>query len=182
MEDKASIAALVADIDKLDILVNNAGTAVRPPVGLRPDGFDENIAINLGAVYRLSHGLRHHIASRPGSIINIASMYSIFASPAVPGYGASKAAIVQLTKTLAALYAKDGVRVNAIAPGWISTKLTEDTQSSAERNARILDRTLMGRWGQPHEIAGTALFLASNELAGFVTGATIPVDGGYGSG
>jgi len=179
LEDSASVDALIAATDRVDVLINNAGTAVEPPAALTPDGFEKNIDINLNSVFRLSQGLRDRLKSRPGSIVNIASMYSYFGSAAVPGYGASKSAIVQLTKTLAALYASDGIRVNAIAPGWIATDLTAGSRSSEARSRPIVDRTPMRRWGKPEEIAGTALYLASDDLAGFVTGVTIPVDGGY---
>ena len=179
MEDSSSVESLIAATDKLDVLVNTAGTAVEPPRALTPEGFETNIAINLNAVFRLCQGLYVHLKSRPGSIVNIASMYSFLGSPGVPGYGASKSAIVQLTKTLAALYAPDGVRVNAIAPGWIETKLTAGSQADEQSNRSIVGRTPMGRWGKPEDIVGTALYLASDDLAGFVTGVTIPVDGGY---
>jgi len=97
----------------------------------------------------------------------------------VPGYGASKSAILQMTMTLGALWAKDGVRVNAIAPGWIDTKMTAPVQQNPDIADPIVARTPMDRWGRPEEMAGTALFLASNDIASFVTGVTIPVDGGY---
>ena len=106
-------------------------------------------------------------------------MTSYIASPRVPGYGASKAAILQMTKSLAELYAPEGIRVNAIAPGWIETNLTNPLSTIDEFKARIIDRTPMRRWGTPQDLAGTALYLASPALAGFVTGVTIPVDGGY---
>ncbi len=179
MEDDASIDALIASIDRLDVLVNNAGTAVRGAEALTPEGFERNVRINLNAVYRLCHGLRPRLAARPGAVVNIASMTSYFASPRVPGYGASKAAIVQLTKSLAALWAQDGIRVNALAPGWIATDLTQVVRETESLNRAILDRTPMGRWGRPEELAGPAMFLASDAAAGFVTGVTIPVDGGY---
>ena len=86
---------------------------------------------------------------------------------------------MNLTKSLAALYAEDGIRVNAIAPGWIETNLTAVTRTRKKRNQAIMERTPVARWGVPKEVAGTALYLASTELASYVTGATIPVDGGY---
>lgn len=179
LEDSRSIDGLIAATAQLDVLVNNAGIAVEPPDALAPEGFEKNVAINLNSVFRLCQGLRDRLNSGPGSIVNIASMYSYFGSAGVPGYGASKSAIVQLTKTLGALYANDGIRVNAIAPGWIETNLTADTRNTEEWSRRIIERTPMRRWGKPEEIAGTALYLASNHLAGFVAGATIAVDGGY---
>jgi NAD(P)-dependent dehydrogenase (short-subunit alcohol dehydrogenase family) len=114
-----------------------------------------------------------------GRIVNISSRGAFRGEPTGPAYGASKSAIVNLTKSLAALYATDGIRVNAIAPGWIETKLTAGSQADEQSSRSIVARTPLGRWGKPEEITGTALYLASPDLAGFVTGATIPVDGGY---
>ena len=179
VEDPAAVDAFIADTGDVDVLINNAGTAVRAPEGHSPEGFERNMAINLNSVFRLSQGLRDRLARRPGSIVNIASMTSYIASPRVPGYGASKAAILQMTMSLAELYAPEGIRVNAIAPGWIETNLTEAPRTMDGFIDKISDRTPMGRWGKPEEMAGTALYLASNQLAGFVTGVTIPVDGGY---
>jgi 3-oxoacyl-[acyl-carrier protein] reductase len=181
LEDSSAVDALIAATDRLDVLVNNAGIGTGKPESLTPEGFDANMTVNLNAVFRLCQGLRGLIAERPGSVINIASIYSYYGSPWGPAYGASKAAIVNLTKSLAALYADDGIRVNAIAPGWIKTKMTVESRSSPERSRQIIERTPMGRWGKPEEIAGTALYLASDNLASFVTGLTIPVDGGYSS-
>ena len=181
MEEAGEVDALIAATEALDVLVNNAGTAIRAPDAFTPEGFARNIEINLNSVYRLCLGLRDRLAARPGSIVNIASMTSYVSSPRVPGYGASKAAILQLTKTLGALYAPDGIRVNAIAPGWIETNLTTGVQAAPELSDPIVARTPMDRWGKPEEMAGTALYLASDQLAGFVTGVTIPVDGGFSS-
>ena len=178
-DDPASVDAVIAAAGAVDVLVNNAGTAVRGEEALTPEGFEKNVRINLESVYRLTAGLRGKLATWPGSVINVASMTSYVASPRVPGYGASKAAVLQLTKTLAALYAADGIRVNAVAPGWIATNLTESVRGSKSISDPIVERTPMGRWGRPEELAGTAMYLASDSAAGFVTGVTIPVDGGY---
>ncbi len=179
VEDGEAVDQLITATERVDVLVNNAGTAIRAPEAYTPEGFEKNIAINLNSVYRLCQGLHGKLKSRPGSIINIASMTSYFASPRVPGYGASKSAILQMTKTLGTLYAADGIRVNAIAPGWIETNLTRPVRAAAELNRPIVERTPMARWGKPEEMAGTALYLASDDLASFVTGVTIPVDGGF---
>ena len=127
---------------------------------------------------RMAVACRAALASAKGAIVNIASMHAIFGAPLSPGYAASKAGIVQLTKSLAVAWAHEGVRVNAIAPGWIETPMTAPARSDAARNRAILDRTPLGRWGTPDDIVGPALFLASDG-ARFITGAVLVVDGGY---
>jgi 3-oxoacyl-[acyl-carrier protein] reductase len=179
MLDVDGIEALAGSIETLDVLVNNAGTTFRGEEAYKPENFEATIDINLNSVYRLSHRLFPKLKASGGSIINIASMTSYFGSPRGPGYGASKSAILQMTMSLGALWALDGVRVNAIAPGWIDTKLTAPIQKMPQIADPIIQRTPMGRWGRPDEMAGTALFLACNEAASFLTGVTIPVDGGY---
>jgi len=127
--------------------------------------------------------MRVCLAAKPlmpegSSIINLASMLSFMSGPLVPAYTASKGGIAQLTKALAAAWASDGIRVNAIAPGWIETELTSALRANEARSQVILDRTPMNRWGKPDDLAGAVRFLAS-EQAAFVTGVILPIDGGY---
>ena len=176
MRDGTAVDKVVSRIGELDVLVNCAGNAF----GARehtPSGFEESVRVNLFGTQRACLAGFAGLAARKGSVINIASMSSYFGFPR-PGYGASKTAIVSLTKSLAMLWAKDGIRVNAIAPGWVETKLTAPAQADPVRNAAILNRTPLGRWGLPKEMIGAVLFLTS-DLADFITGVTLPVDGGY---
>ena len=123
-------------------------------------------------------GARQAQGARGGCIVNTASVLSFFGGGLVPGYAASKGGIAQLTKSLAIAYAPDGIRVNAIAPGWVATPLTQALQDDPQRSAAILARTPLARWAQPDDIAGAAVFLCS-PAARFVTGVVLPVDGGY---
>jgi NAD(P)-dependent dehydrogenase (short-subunit alcohol dehydrogenase family) len=113
-----------------------------------------------------------------GVVVNIASMYAMFGSPRNPAYGASKAAVVQLTKSLAIAWAADGIRVNAVAPGFIVTQQSARSRTDPAHVAAVNLRTPMGRWGEPEDIAGPVLFLAS-QAAGFMTGTCLAIDGGY---
>ena len=177
--DGAAILSLAKEFERLDVLINCAGNA-RP--GGRseadPDVFAETVDINLVGTYRFCQAFRDALSAAGGSIINVASMSSYASLPGVPGYGASKAGIVQLTMGLAETYAAKGIRVNGIAPGWIRSKMTKPVEADAQSSDAILRHTPMARWGEPDDMAGPALFLAS-AAAGFVTGGTLPVDGGY---
>ena len=172
------VASLARNVGQLDVLVNNAGMVVYKRQEFEAETFRRVLEVNLTATLTLSNLLKPGLTATGGSIINIASLTSFFASAGNPAYGASKAGMVQLTKTLAVAWAKNGIRVNAIAPGWIATNMTEVSQSREAVNEEILRRTPMGRWSQPEDIAGVALFLAS-PLASYTTGETISVDGGF---
>ena len=168
---------LAGAVGTLDVLVNNAGMVMYRRAEFDPVNFRRVLDVNLTATMTLSGLLRPRLAERRGCIVNMASLTTYFASRGNPAYGASKAAIAPLTKSLAVAWARDGIRVNAIAPGWIATDMTEVSQQGTTSDG-ILARTPAGRWGQPEDIAGVALFLASS-LAAYVTGETIVVDGGF---
>jgi NAD(P)-dependent dehydrogenase (short-subunit alcohol dehydrogenase family) len=172
------VARLVEEFSSLDILVNAAGIILRDNRELDPLDFARVLDVNLTGTMRMCAAGRPLLADAKGCVLNLASMLSYFGSGYVPGYSASKGGIVQLTKSLAIAWAKDGIRVNALAPGWIETPLTEALRDNPQRSREILDRTPLGRWGRPEDLAGAAVFLCS-PAAGFITGVTLPVDGGY---
>jgi NAD(P)-dependent dehydrogenase (short-subunit alcohol dehydrogenase family) len=173
--DTAAVRAFAAGFDRLDVLVNCAAITRRGEE-MDPEFFAHVLNVNLVGSLRCAEALQ--AALKGGAVINVASMYARFGSPRNPAYGASKAGVEQMTKSLAIAWAADGIRVNAIAPGFIVTEQSARARSDPAFSKAIEARTPMGRWGQPVDIAGTALFLASG-AAGFITGATIPVDGGY---
>ena len=172
-----SIEKLFAEIDTLDILVNNAGI-VKRALEYRVETFADVINTNLMGVMRICHEAFPKLALTKGNIINIASMWSFFGSPVSPAYTASKTGLIGLTKSLANGWSEHEVRVNCIAPGWIETKLNKDLREDKEQFEKIIDRTPMKSWGNPKDISGAAIYLASDK-ASFTTGATIVVDGGY---
>src|SRR5574343_601015 len=160
VRDGDAVKARLGQYAGLDVLVNCAGIIQRQ-VELEPEAF-----------------ARAALKARAGCIVNTASMLSFFGGGLVPGYSASKGGVAQLTKSLAIAYAPDRIRVNAIAPGWIATPLTQALQDDPVRSATILGRTPLARWGQPEDVADPVVFLAS-DAARFITGVVLPVDGGY---
>ena len=169
---------LMAGFGRLDVLVNCAGMIRRANAEHDPVEFEQVINVNLNGTQRLCALARPLLAKTRGSIVNTASMRSFFGSAITPAYAASKGGVAQLTKSLAIAYADEGIRVNAIAPGWVATALTQPLRDNAEANQAVIDRTPMKRWADPSDMAGPVMFLCS-PAAAFVTGVILPVDGGY---
>ena len=175
--DGLAVATFVSNMVELDVVVNAAGV-IRREDEFDPDVFAKVIDINLNGTMRICTASRTALAKRSGSIINIASMLTYFGGGNVPAYSSSKGGIAQLTKSLAIAYAPEAIRVNALAPGWIKTPLTEGLRNDPVRNNGILARTPLKRWGDPEDLVAPALFLAGTG-AGFITGTILNVDGGY---
>ena len=177
VRDDGSLRALIGDLPRLDVLVNCAGV-IRRGDEHDPEVFAEVVDVNLTGTMRCCAAAREKLKTARGAIVNTASMLSFHGRALAPGYSASKGGVVQLTRSLALAYADDGIRVNAVAPGWVKTALTRPLMEDAARSAAILARTPLRRWADPADIAGAVVFLCS-PAAVFVTGTVLPVDGGY---
>ena len=174
------LETLVADFPTIDILVNNAGIILRKPAVEHPDEYwDKVIEVNLNAQFVLSREIGKRMVERGrGKIIFIASLLAFQGGILVPGYAASKGGVAQLTRALANEWAEHGVNVNAIAPGYVRTDNTRALRDDPKRGAAILARIPAGRWGEPKDLAGAAVFLAS-AASDYVHGSILTVDGGW---
>ncbi|WP_157220585.1 SDR family NAD(P)-dependent oxidoreductase [Flavisphingomonas formosensis] len=184
IESRESIDTVAAAIDKVDILINNAGFAM-PSIGLDeydPDIFDRAVFMHLNGGYRMARRLVDKLeeSKLPGgaSVIGIGSMSSYFGIEIVPGYGAAKTGLIGLTRALAVAWARRNIRVNAVAAGLTESRMTATTIANPAWSEPTLQRTPAGRLGVPADIAGPVLFLSS-AAASWVTGQTLPVDGGF---
>jgi NAD(P)-dependent dehydrogenase (short-subunit alcohol dehydrogenase family) len=180
----ALIGRTVEELGRVDVLVNCAGTNpyFGPIIGIDGGAYDKTFEVNLRGAVEASRAFANHVIERKGtgSIVSIASVAGLRAAPMQGVYGMTKAAMISMTQTLAFELGPSGIRVNAIAPGLIETRLAAAITSSPSLVERVNERTALGRVGQPEEIAGAALFLAS-DAASFVTGQTLAVDGGFSS-
>ncbi|MCI0999255.1 MULTISPECIES: SDR family NAD(P)-dependent oxidoreductase [Ochrobactrum] len=180
VRDAPAADAFFAKLERLDVLVNCQGIS-RPDKEWDEDTFLNVIDINLSSAMRLARSAYPLLKASGGNIINVASMLSYLADETVPAYTASKAGIVGLTRAMAHKYGRDGVRVNAVAPGYHKTDMTKDLWQVEGSADKIAQRSALKRWGTVDDLVGPTLFLAS-PAAAFVTGAVLPVDGGYHSG
>lgn len=180
VRDPAAITAFVAGLDRLDVLVNAAGIA-RPDAEYDDATFQEVIDVNLTSAMRLVMAARPLLAASRGSVTSFASMLSYLADASVPAYCASKTGLLGLTRGLAHAFGAEGIRVNAVAPGYHETDMTAPLWQTPASNAAIASRSALKRWGQAEDLVGAVLFLSS-PAAAFITGVCLPVDGGYVSG
>jgi 2-deoxy-D-gluconate 3-dehydrogenase len=174
------IEQTIEHFGQLDILVNNAGTIRRAPATeYSEDDWTTVIAVNLSSVFRMSQLAGRHMIDRGGGkILNIASLLSFQGGITVPAYAASKGGVAQLTKALANEWAAKNINVNAIAPGYMRTENTRLLQENETRNRQILERIPAGRWGEPEDLVGAAVFLCS-AASDYVNGHVLLVDGGW---
>lgn len=180
VSDEAACEALAREIGSLAILVNNAGVIVpgRITDADAPRNWARTLAVNVTGPFNLCRAFHAQLRENRGAVINLASIRSFVAAGNAAAYAASKGAVMQLTKALAVEWGPDGIRVNAIAPGFVESSLVPDSEKTAAREAAIMARTPQKRIGDPEDVGGAAVFLAS-DAARFITGVVLPVDGGY---
>lgn len=177
---RACVERTIAGLGKVDVLVNNAGGTrfVVPFMATREEGWLKVIGLNLNSVFYFCKAVGGHMLERrSGSVINLASGAALHASPTLSSYGVAKAGVVNLARTLAVEWGHAGIRVNAICPGWVRTDLNRNLWEDEQTAAAMVSRTSLGRWGETEDVAGAAVWLASDASA-YVTGATIVIDGG----
>ena len=173
-------ADAIAGLGALDVLVNNAGGSsyMGPFTELRFTGWEKTMRLNVDSIVHLSQAVGRHMVERgTGSVINVASVAGLKATPTLAAYGASKAAVISLTRTLAMEWGPSGVRVNALCPGWTRTDLNADLWGDEALAAHLVSTTGLERWADAEEMVGPTLFLAS-DASSFVTGQALAVDGG----
>lgn len=175
--DARAVAAFVAGLSRLDYVVNCAGI-IRREAEHDPETFVQVMDVNVNGGMRVTGAARPLLARTKGAVVFIASVMSFFGGPKQPAYAASKGAVRNLTMSLACAYAAEGIRVNAIAPGWVITNLSRGARENPVRNAEIMSRVPLGRWADTAEIADPILFLCS-DAARYMTGTVMVVDGGY---
>ena len=180
VRDDAAIVRTVDALDRLDVLVNAAGIA-RPQEEYEPDTFLDVIDVNLNASMRTAMAARQKLGRSGGCIVNYASMLSFLADAAVPAYCASKTGLLGLTRALAHAFGAEGIRVNAVAPGYHTTEMTRPLWSQQHHHDAIAGHSALKRWGTTLDLVGATVFLAS-PAAAFITGICLPVDGGYSTG
>ena len=175
--DPTAVRRLFDNVAHLGALVAGAAT-LRFGDEWRPEVFDRVLSVNVTGVLTSAHAAADALQAGAGSVVTIASMWSWFGNPVAPAYGTSKGAVAALTRSLAVAWAGRGIRVNAVAPGWVETRISEGARADPKRKAEIDARIPLGRWARPEEIAQVVGFLVS-DAASYMTGAIIPVDGGY---
>lgn len=177
----ATVAEAVSALSRVDISINNAGIIRRGPAATFDEGdWHATLSVNLTAAFFLSQAFARTLLAlgQPGKIVNVASMLSFQGGTLVPAYAAAKSGIAGITRALANEWAAHGINVNAIAPGYIATDLTEALRANPERAVPMLARIPAGRWGEPADVQGAIVFLSS-DAAAYIHGAILPIDGGW---